>query len=102
VSLQGSGAYNITGTQVTPAGVIIETSNVIMYQYTATGGEISVTFAAAIGGTCLSVTRGGIEVRTIQTFGTPLGDNVTFNASTGVVTFGRVLEANEFIRIIAK
>jgi hypothetical protein len=102
VSLQGSGAYTITGTQVTPAGVIIETSNVIMYQYTATGGEISVTFAAAIGGTCLSVTRGGIEVRTIQTFGTPLGDNVTFNASTGVVTFGRVLEANEFIRIIAK
>jgi len=102
VSLQGSGAYTITGTQVTPAGVVIETSNVIMYQYTATGGETTVTFAAAIGGTCLSVTRGGIEVRTIQTFGTPLGENVTFNASTGLVTFGRVLEANEFIRIIAK
>ena len=68
VSLQGSGAYTITGTQVTPAGVVIETSNVIMYQYTATGGETTVTFTAAIGGTCLSVTRGGIEVRTIQTF----------------------------------
>ena len=102
VSLQGSGAYTITGTQVTPAGVVIETSNVIMYQYTATGGETTVTFAAAIGGTCLSVTRGGIEVRTIQTTGAPTGDNVTFNASTGVVTFGRALEANEFVRIIAK
>jgi hypothetical protein len=103
VSLQGSGAYNITGTQVTPGGgVVIETSNVIMYQYTATGGETTVTFAAAIGGTCLSVTRGGMEVRTIQTSGVPTGDNVTFNASTGVVTFGRALEVDEFVRIIAK
>jgi len=102
VSLQGSGAYTITGTQATPSGVVIETSNVIMYQYTATGGETTVTFAAAIGGTCLSVTRGGIEVRTIQTSGVPTGDNVTFNASTGVLTFGRALEADEFVRIIAK
>ena len=102
VSLQGTGPYNITGTQVTPTGVVIETSNVIMYQYTATGGETTVTFAASIGGTCLSVTRGGMEVRTIQTSGTPTGDNVSFNASTGVVTFARALEADEFVRIIAK
>jgi hypothetical protein len=103
VSLQGSGAYNITGTQVTPGGaVVIETSNVIMYQYTATGGETTVTFAGAIGGVCLSVTRGGMEVRTILTTGTATGDNVLFNASTGVVTFGRALEADEFVRIIAK
>jgi len=27
---------------------------------------------------------------------------VRFNASTGVVTFGRALEADEFVRIIAK
>jgi hypothetical protein len=103
VSLQGSGAYNISGTQVTPSGgIVIETSNVIMYQYTATGGETTVTFAGAIGGICLSVTRGGMEVRTILTTGTPTGDNVRFNASTGVVTFGRALEADEFVRIIAK
>jgi predicted secreted protein len=102
VSLQGSGAYTLTGTQVTPGGVVIETSNVIMYQYTATGGETTVTFTGAIGGTCLSVTRGGMEVRTIQTSGAPTGDNVTFNATTGVVTFGRALEADEFVRIIAK
>lgn len=102
VTLQGSGPYNITGTQVTPTGISIETSNVIMYQYTATGGETTVTFAAAIGGICLSVTRGGMEVRTIQTSGVPSGDNVTFNASTGVITFARALETDEFIRIIAK
>jgi hypothetical protein len=102
VTLQGTGPYTITGTQVTPGGIVIETSNVIMYQYTATGGETTVTFAAAIGGTCLSVTRGGMEVRTILTTGTATGDNVRFNASTGVVTFGRALEADEFVRIIAK
>ena len=102
VSLQGSGAYTITGTQVTPTGVVIETSNVIMYQYTATGGETTVTFTAAIGGTCLSVTRGGMEVRSILTSGTPTGDNVRFNATTGVLTFGRALAADEFVRIIAK
>jgi hypothetical protein len=43
-----------------------------------------------------------MEVRTIQTTGVPTGDNVTFNATTGVVTFGRALEADEFVRIIAK
>lgn len=102
VSLQGSGAYTITGTQVTPGGIVIETSNVIMSQYTATGGETTVTFSATIGGVCLSVTRGGMEVRTIQTSGVPTGENVTFNASTGVLTFARALEADEFVRMISK
>jgi predicted secreted protein len=103
VSLQGSGAYTISGAQVTPGGsVVVETSNVIMYQYTSTGGETTITFSAAIGGTCLSVTRGGMEVRSILTTGVPTGDNVVFNASTGVVTFGRALAADEFVRIIAK
>jgi predicted secreted protein len=102
VSLQGSGAYSISGTQVTPGGIVIETSNVVMSQYTASGGETTVTFAGTIGGICLSVTRGGIEVRTIQTSGVPTGDNVTFNASTGTLTFARALEANEFVRMISK
>jgi hypothetical protein len=73
-----------------------------MYQYTATGGETTVTFAAAIGGICLSVTRGGMEVRTILTSGAPTGENVTFNSSTGVLTFARALEADEFVRAIFK
>jgi hypothetical protein len=103
VSLQGSGAYNITGTQVTPGGaVVIETSNVIMYQYTAIGGETTVTFAGAIGGVCLSVTRGGMEVRLIGISGIPTGENVVFNSSTGVLTFARALEADEFVRAIFK
>ena len=102
VSLQGTGAYTISGTQATPGGIVIETSNVVMHQYTAFGGETTITIAALIGGICLSVTRGGMEVRTIATSGSPTGDNVVFNASTGVLTFGRALAADEFVRIIAK
>jgi hypothetical protein len=102
VSLQGSGAYTITGTQVTPTGVVIESGNVTMQQYTASGGETTITFSTQIGTSCLSVTRGGLEVRTILTSGAPTGENVTFNSSTGVLTFARALEADEFVRAIFK
>ena len=66
------------------------------------GGETTVTFAGAISSTCLTVTRGGLEVRTILTSGVPTGENVTFNSSTGVLTFARALEADEFVRAIFK
>ena len=102
VTLQGTGPYTVTGTQVTPTGVVIESSNVSMQQYTAFGGETTITFSTQIGSTCLSVTRGGIEVRSILTSGVPTGENVTFNSSTGVLTFARALEADEFIRAIFK
>jgi hypothetical protein len=104
VSLQGSGAYTIAGTQVTPTGVVVVGSNVLMFDYTATGGETSITLSGAIGKTCITVTRGGVEVRSIATSGTPTGENVTFNASTGVITFAtaRALAADEFIRAIFK
>ena len=102
VSLQGSGPYTISGTQVTPTGVVIESGNVTMQQYTAIGGETTITFSTQIGTSCLSVTRGGLEVRTILTSGAPTGENVTFNSSTGVLTFARALEADEFVRAIFK
>jgi predicted secreted protein len=104
VSLQGTGAYTITGTQVDPTGVVIRGSNVLMFDYTASGGQTSITWAGAIGLSCVTVTRGGIEVRTIQTSGTPTGENVTFNSSTGTLTFAtaRALESDEFVRAIFK
>jgi len=101
-SLQGTGAYAITGTQVISGGTSLTVSSMNSYSYTAAGGETSVTFLAAIGSTCISVTRGGVEVRTINTSGTPTGENVTFNSATGVITFAtaRALESDEFIRAI--
>jgi predicted secreted protein len=103
-NLQGTGAYSITGTQVIDGGSTISTSSVNSYSYTAAGGETSVTFAGAIGATCISVTRGGVEVRAIATSGTPTDENVSFNSATGVLTFAtaRPLEVDEFVRMITK
>ena len=102
LSLQGTGAYAISGTQVINGGSTISTSSVTSYSYTAAGGETTVTFVAAIGSTLMSVTRGGVEVRTINTSGTPTGEDVTYNTASGVITFAtaRALESDEFIRAI--
>ena len=102
LSLQGTGAYAISGTQVINGGSTISTSSVGSYSYTAAGGETTVTFVAAIGSTLMSVTRGGVEVRTINTSGVPTGEDVTYNTATGVITFAtaRALESDEFIRAI--
>ena len=104
VSLQGTGAYTISGTQVEPGGVVVIGSNVVMFDYTAAGGETSITWAGAIGMSCVTVTRGGVEVRSIGVSGTPTGENVVFNSSTGTLTFasGRALESDEFVRAIFK
>jgi len=101
-NLQGTGAYAITGTQVISGGTSLTVSTMNSYSYTAAGGETSVTFLAAIGSTCISVTRGGVEVRTIATSGVPTDENVSFNSATGVLTFAtaRPLESDEFIRAI--
>jgi predicted secreted protein len=103
-NLQGTGAYSITGTQVIDGGSTISTSSVNSFSYTAAGGETSVTFAGAIGSACISVTRGGVEVRTIATSGVPTDENVSFNSATGVLTFAtaRPLEVDEFVRMITK
>jgi predicted secreted protein len=99
VSLQGSGAYNTTGTEVDPSGVIIVGENPVKTKgYTASGGETSITFADTIGYACLYVSRGGLDAQNILTTGTPTGDDVKFVSSTGVLTFGRALAAGEYIR----
>lgn len=99
VSLQGSGAYNTTGTSVDPAGVIIVGANPVKTKgYTAVGGETSITFADTIGYSCLYVSRGGVDAQNILITGTPTGDDVKFVTATGVLTFGRTLEAGEYIR----
>jgi len=99
VSLQGSGAYNTTGTQVDPSGVIIVGSNPVKTKgYTAAGGETTVTFADTIGYACLYVSRGGVDAQNILISGVPTGDDVKFISATGVLTFSRPLAAGEYIR----
>jgi predicted secreted protein len=101
ISLQGSGAYNTTGTEVDPAGVIIVGANIVKTKgYTASGGETSITFADTIGYACLYVSRGGVDAQNILTTGVPTGDDVKFVSATGVLTFGRALAAGEYIRAL--
>ena len=101
ISLQGSGAYNITGTEVTPEGVIIVGANPVKTKgYTASGGETSITFADTVGYTCLYVSRGGIDVQGIITSGTPVDEEVKFVSATGVLTFSRALGSGEFVRAL--
>ena len=99
VSLQGTGPYTISGAVPTPGGTIITAGGqVYMKQYTAAGGENSITWTDMIGKLCLGFTRGGVEVREIYLSGIPTGDQVVFLSATGEVKFGRALESDEFIR----
>jgi predicted secreted protein len=101
VSLQGSGAYNTTGTSVDPEGVIIVGANPVKTKgYTAAGGETTITWSDTIGYTCLYVSRGGIDVQGIITSGTPVDEEVKFVSATGVLTFSRALGSGEFVRAL--
>lgn len=82
-----------------PSTTTFVPATVLRLTYTATGGETSIVFSAGIGRTCLSVTRGGLDVQSILTVGTPTGDNVLWTSNTGTLTFARVLSAGEFIAI---
>lgn len=100
VSLQGSGAYGTSGTSITPSGTVIVGGSVYSKGYTAIGGETNITWSDMIGKTCLYVSRGGVDVQTILTSGTPTDENVKWNSVTGVLTFSRVLEAGEYVRAL--
>jgi predicted secreted protein len=101
VSLQGSGAYGTTGTTINPEGIVIVAGGVVISkQYTASGGETTITWGDTIGKTCLYVSRGGIDVQTILTSGTPVDEEVKFVSSTGILTFSRALESGEFVRAL--
>lgn len=101
VSLQGTGAYATTGTTINPEGVVIVAGGAVYTKGTvAVGGESTITYGDMIGKTCLYVSRGGIDVQQILTTGTAVDEQVKWNSTTGVLTFGRVLESGEFIRAL--
>jgi len=98
VSLQGTGAYGTTGTSVNPSGTVIVAGGVVTdKQYTAAGAETTITWSDMIGKTCLYVSRGGVDVRDIVASGAT-GEQVAWNSTTGILTFPRALESDEFVR----
>lgn len=100
VSLQGSGAYGTSGTSIDPSGVVIIGGSVYMKQYTAAGGETTITWSDMVGKSALDVSRGGIDVQEIISTGTPIDEQVKWNSTTGVLTFSRALESGEFVRAL--
>ena len=99
VSLQGSGAYGLTGTTINPEGVVIIGGGAVYTKgTTAAGGETTITYSDMIGKSCLYVSRGGIDVQAILSTGTPVDEQVKWVSSTGILTFSRVLESGEFVR----
>ena len=98
VTLQGTGAFGTSGATIDPSGTVITGGATIMKQYTAAGGETTIVWSDLIGNSCLYVSRGGIDVREIITSGVPVDNQVKFDTTTGTLTFGRVLESDEFIR----
>lgn len=100
VTLQGTGAYGTSGTSITPSGTVIVGGSVYSKGYTAIGGETTITWSDMLGKTCLYVSRGGIDVQTIITSGSPVDEEVKWNSTTGVLTFSRALEAGEFVRAL--
>ena len=97
VSLQGTGAYSTSGTSVNPSGTVIVGGSVYDKQYVAAGAETTITWSDMIGKTCLYVSRGGVDVREIVSSGAT-GEQVAWNSATGVLTFPRALESDEFVR----
>ena len=100
VTLQGTGAYGTSGTSISPSGVVIVGGSVYSKGYTAAGGETTITWSDMIGKTCLYVSRGGIDVQNIITSGSPIDEEVKWNATTGVLTFSRVLGSGEYVRAL--
>jgi predicted secreted protein len=98
VSLQGTGAYGTSGTSINPSGTVIVAGGVVYdKQYTAAGAETTITWTDMIGKSCLYVSRGGVDVREIVGSGAT-GEQVAWNSATGVLTFPRALESDEFVR----
>jgi predicted secreted protein len=102
VSLQGSGAYGLSGTAAASGGVIIRGGSVSTKGFTAAGGETTLTYTDLIGKSALYVSRGGIDVQDILSTGTPVGEQVKWVESTGVLTFSRALESGEYVRFLAQ
>ena len=89
-TLLGSGAWNSTGTQVTPGGIVVEGGSVTRYEYTVSASSLVITVNATIGAnTIVELNRGGSNVTEMIFTGSPTGNQVlwkpdgTFTVASG-------------------
>ena len=74
------------------------------YSKFAVEGTASISFPEAVNATILYASRGGIDVGTILTSGTPTGNQVLWTSATGTLTVSTDVPfyLNEFVRILVK
>lgn len=73
--------------------------NVQAWDYTATGGETTISDAVLIGNEVIDVRRNGIGLEVIFS-GSPTGNQVLFTSGSGSLEFGFALGADEYILVI--
>ncbi len=88
--LVGTGAWNSTGTQVTPGGIIVEGGSVTRFEYTVSAGGTVITISSTIGAnTIIDLDRGASNITKIIFTGSPTGNEVlwkpdgTFTVAAG-------------------
>lgn len=74
------------------------------YSKFASVGATTIIFSDAINATLLYASRGGIDVGAILTSGTPTGNQVVWDSTTGTLTVAADVPfvADEFVRILVK
>lgn len=82
----------VTGTIIPPM------AKSYVYNYTATGGELTFTDASLIGKTIFGIYRDGLAKK-LLTSGTPAADEVVFNSTTGNFLFSQPFYSSEKVII---
>lgn len=98
-TLQGTGAYSLSGVTVTPGGTTIIAGTIVqVFQGAAVAGT-TIAFPFAVGLDALYVSRGGVAA---QPLGTLTGNGVTWNPVTATLTFATELFDGEQILLLAQ
>jgi hypothetical protein len=100
-------AIQIYGTGQSGGGVIPGGGgnfSVFEYSTNAVAGSFTVYFPDAIGKRCINAFRQGNNIGTILTSGTPTGNQVVWDKTTGALTVasGVAFYSNEFVRVIVQ
>ena len=103
-SLQGTGAYSLSGTIVTPGGIIIVAGTAIqVFQVVATEGQTTFSFPTAVGLTMLYGSRGSMGIQPLAYSLQPTEANGgLWNTVTGDLTLTNAAVAGEPILILAQ
>jgi hypothetical protein len=98
-------AIEILGTGTGGGGVIPGGGgNFSVYEYSgnATLGSFTIYFPEAIGKRCVNAFRQGNNIGAILTAGTPTGNQVVWDKTTGSLTVAVAFYSNEFVRVVVQ